>query len=168
MSSPSAASAGSVMVKLFTFAVNGGDPMSIFLTVVEDVAKAICSGIVNLIKENQEFANPPSGVQFGSDIYVFYQSSNQIYYGLWNGSTWTTGNSVPGVTTSCGPGAVVYNNTIYVFYQGANNNGQLWYVTSSDGTTWSAPVQVPVAGLTDSPAAAEFNGQLYVFYQGEG
>lgn len=168
MSSPSPAQAGAVMVKMFTIAVDGIDPTSIFLTIVEDVAKAICSGIVNLIKENQEFANPPSGVQYNSDIYVFYQSGTNLYYGLWNGSTWTTGNQVPGVTTSCGPGAVVFNNTIYVFYQGASNNGQLWYVTFNETTGWSSSSQVPTAAMSYSPSAAVLNNTLYVFYQGSG
>jgi hypothetical protein len=175
--------AASVMTKLFTVAVNGLDPTSICLTIIEDVAKAICSGIVNAIKEQNEFANPPSGVQFGNDIYIFYESGNNIYYGLWqytppssgsgNGTgTWTTGIQISGVSTGTGPGAVVFNNTIYVFYQGLNSNndndGTLWYVTYN-GTSWSSSAtQVPAAAMSYSPSAAVFDNDLYVFYQGSG
>lgn len=167
----SATVAGSVMTKMFVVAVDGVDPAQLVVSLVKDVVQAICGAVTNLIEANNEYANPPSPVMFGSNFYLFYQngSTGQLVYGLWNGSTWTTNNPVSSVTNmTAGPGAVVFDNTLYVFYQKANSSGQLWYTTSTDGTTWTTSQQVPNIELSDSPSAAVFNGTLYVFFNNSG
>ncbi|KIG13997.1 hypothetical protein DB30_07334 [Enhygromyxa salina] len=161
--------AANLEVKMFTIAVDSFDPVALVFSLVKDVVGAVFSRLVDVIRANQKYANPPSAVQLPTtgNFFVFYQngSTGQLMYGRWDGSTWTDGNVIPDVTMSAGPGAVVFNNTIYVFFQGAENNGTLWYITSTDGSSWSAARQVPGASLNDSPSAAVLNGSLHVFYR---
>ncbi|MCP1489837.1 hypothetical protein J3D48_006247 [Pseudomonas fluorescens] len=122
----------------------------------------------------QVLSASPSAVNFGNVIYSFYNQAGQLWCNgnAGGAAVWSPETQIPGITLSGTPSAVVFNNEIYIFYQGANNNGQLWYVTYNPGTSsWASPVWINCAGGTlmeNSPSAVVFNDELYVFYLGVG
>ena len=107
-----------------------------------------------------------SVVLFNNQPYVFYEGGGQLWYSMFNGSSWTSG-TISNVTISPSPNAVVFNNQIYVFYQDPGNTGQLWYAVL-DGSNWSAGAMVQGVSLSNSASAVVLNNELYVFYQGAG
>lgn len=114
-------------------------------------------------------------------LFALYQGpgqGGQLYYSMYNGSTWSqdqlvpTGKSTSTAIMSCTPSAVEFNSQLYVFYQGGGTCGQLWYNASSDGSSWADQLELIPEGLSSgnatlsgSPSAVVYNGQLWVFYQ---
>jgi hypothetical protein len=110
----------------------------------------------------------PSGVVFRDKLYVFYNRS-AIYYtttAAANSTEWTAEQYIPNGSLSESPSAVVFRDKLYVFLQGANHNGKVYYVTSSDGRAWSAYTQMTNVAMSASPSAVVFGDKLYLFYQG--
>jgi hypothetical protein len=119
-----------------------------------------------------QYASAPSAVIFNTQLYVFYQGagSGQLWYAVFNGTSWIENSQVSGTVMSCSPSATVYNNDIYVFYQGESQNGQLWYALF-DGSSWSnVQVTAASAGITASPQVGVYQNNIVVVHQqgGEG
>lgn len=168
MSSP--ASAASDMVRVFVFFMNLDNPVKLIGNAVQNVTENAAQGFLSqcfetLILENAAIAGP-SAVYFNNEIYMFYQNggTGQLWYNVFNGSTWGTSTQLAGVGLTGSPSAVVFNNEIYVFYQ-SDANGEVLYYSVFDGTSWADAVAMTNRALSNSPSAVEFNGKLYVFYQ---
>lgn len=107
---------------------------------------------------------PPNG---SADIYVFYNdpsNNGQLNYTIFNGSSWTAAQTVPGVSISSSPSAMVIGGVLYVAYKGS---GDFFYV-SFDGTSWSQATQIGALFLSNSPSVLTFDDKLYCFMQGLG
>ena len=149
---------------------------------------------------NASLAAGASAVAFNGLLYVFYQgaassgscSSGNLWYSVFNGSSWSNPIQAPGVTmanseSTCSPtvvvqgplagipyssqyasspSALVYNTQLYVFYQ-ASSSGELWY-TVFNGDSWIQNEQAPSVIMTCSPAATVYGNDIYVFFQGSG
>jgi hypothetical protein len=109
-----------------------------------------------------------------ANLYVFHQGSGndqQLWYSVFDGTSWRGETQVPNLGMSESPSAVAWKGGISVFHQGSDNDGQLWYAYSGDGYNWGTTqtdTQVPVPNLqmSGSPSVVEYNGLLYVFFQG--
>lgn len=120
-------------------------------------------------------SDSPSAVVFtppnasAGEIYVFYydpSNNGQLNYAIFNGSSWTTPQTVSGVSISSSPSAMVINGVLYVAYEGSTA-GDFFYV-SFDGTSWSQATQIGPLFLSNSPSVLTFNDNLYCFMQGFG
>ena len=103
--------------------------------------------------------SPSAVVYKGNLLYVFHQGSQnngQLWYSVYNGTSWSGDTHVPNVGISDSPSAVGYAGGITVFHQGAQNNGQLWYNYSADGTHWGGDTLVQNLGMSSSPSAIAF------------
>lgn len=117
-----------------------------------------------------QYASAPSAVVFNTQLYVFYQNGNpdgQLWFTVFNGSSWIENKQVSSADVSCSPAAAVYDNDIYVFYQGGGKNGQLWYALFN-GSSWTSNQVSASAGISSSPMAGVYNDNLVVAHQGSG
>ncbi|HMQ61147.1 MAG TPA: hypothetical protein PKE06_10795 [Flavilitoribacter sp.] len=118
----------------------------------------------------------PSGVLFGSKVFVFYRGnstgrlwmSSQNASTIGSGGTWVQTPDVGGVTTlGSGPSAVVFNGEIFVFTTGG---GQFRYFRSTNGVNFTGPFTVvnvdgaPIASVSVLEVApVVHNGRLFIF-----
>lgn len=86
----------------------------------------------------------PSAVVHRGSLYVFYQSSRgkDLLYSLYDGTTWTTDLTVPGVALSAAPSACVYNSDLYVLHRNGDDD-TLMYTYLEEGR-WQPDTPVVV------------------------
>jgi hypothetical protein len=121
----------------------------------------------NSVQPTYMSASPGMAV-FNGSLYCFTQevdNGSNLNYSTFDGSSWSTQQTVGDANMGYAPGPVVFNNNLYVFFDGG---GWLYYYVSSDGTSWGNTVNVVHTGLSYNPAPVVYNDTLYVFYTAEG
>ncbi|MBL1208424.1 Calx-beta domain-containing protein, partial [Geminocystis sp. GBBB08] len=112
---------------------------------------------------------PSSANNGAGNLLVTYKDSRgeSIYVTTFNGSSWSSGKTIPNQETTDGPSSVTVNNTVYVFYEATNPN-DLRYVTSTDGgNTWSSSEAIPNQLLNLGASAVFFKENIYVGFSSQ-
>jgi hypothetical protein len=121
-------------------------------------------GLGGTLKSESALTGGPSAASWGSnyvDVYVRW-TDNTLRHKWWNGTTWSSWQSLGGNIVS-GPGATSFGvNRVDVFYRGTNNG--LWH-RWWDGVQWSPLENTdPTLPLTSQPAVASWGwNRLDVF-----
>jgi hypothetical protein len=97
---------------------------------------------------------------YNSDLYLVWvgkSSPAKIWYSAFDGATWTTQKSIPGLSGGCCTAVTAYDGNLYVFFI----NSSLDIADASfNGTTWTSPTTLVTTAFSD-PAVAVVNGLLY-------
>ena len=72
----------------------------------------------------------PCAVVFNDKLYVFHNdqtSRHEVWFSVFDGSSWVPDARIPNTRITGGPSAVVYDGKLYVFHQGyTENDNELW------------------------------------------
>jgi hypothetical protein len=104
-------------------------------------------------------------------------SSNDIWWSIFDGTLWRRPNGtpgdqrIPGQQSKTTPALAVYNNQLHMIHLGTSSNDIWWSIY--DGTTWNRPdgtpgnVQIPGQQSKATPALAVYNNQLHMIHLGD-
>jgi hypothetical protein len=115
----------------------------------------------NVQISTDKISGSPALAVFKKHLYLVYRpnGTEQLKYMSYDGSAWSSANSVP-CQLSESPALAVFNGTLYLVYQGAaatGTRGQLWY-SAFDGNSWGPSTFVNNTVENASPALAVFPG----------
>lgn len=88
--------------------------------------------------------DPDIAADGAGNIHVVYFGGHDIFYKIWNGSTWSAPTNISNnswcssVTPSL---AVDSKNNVHVVYGGCDGNGDIFY-QKWDGTSWTSPTNI--------------------------
>jgi hypothetical protein len=68
----------------------------------------------------------------------------------------TSERKLPVKGTSGRPGPVVEGNTLHVFHEGLGDNGELWFISSTDGENWGSDQRVANVGCSSGCSGNTF------------
>jgi hypothetical protein len=104
-------------------------------------------------------------------------SSNDIWWSVWDGKLWrradgTPGNErIPGQRSKATPALAAYNEQLHMVHLGDSSN-DLWW-SMFDGASWNKPdgtpgnERIPGQQSKATPALAVYNGQLHMVHLGD-
>jgi hypothetical protein len=104
-------------------------------------------------------AAPALAYVSGTAVWLAWKgvSGNDIWYSIWNGTSWSTQQTVSGSGWAAGtnspPALVNFFGTVYVMWEGDGSTSSIWYSYYSGGA-WSAQETVSGSGWTAETNAA--------------
>jgi hypothetical protein len=105
----------------------------------------------------------PGSVVFNGTLYCFTQqvdNGSNINYSTYNGSSWSTQQTLAAAGVSYTPSPIVINDVLNVFY---NCDGGLHHYYSTDGHSWNGP-ENDNSGMSYNPSPVVYDGSVYVFF----
>jgi hypothetical protein len=96
---------------------------------------------------------------YANDVWLAWKgkSSNDIWFSIWNGTSWSTQQKVSGSSwtaeTSSAPSLALFQNTVYLAWQGDASAEDIWYTYYSGEEEWGTQRRVSGSGWTASTSA---------------
>lgn len=120
------------------------------------------------IKLNVSSTVTPALAEYGGLLHMAYMptGSNTIAWKTFNGSTWGSSYSLPGMPTNVTPAMTAYNGKLYLMYKDPVYT--TFWLTTYNGSYWTFPTAVPSNWPGSAPSITTYGGYLHLVYKEQG